>query len=159
VAVEWVADRLPARLAPAAIAFALVPAVVAVANFPRYDRSDLRTGEQLVDEVFAALPQDAVLFTYWDLGTALEYAQCVEGRRPDVVVLAPHDWVSYRPCHYLSEAEVAASDRPVFALVMQERELRRYRDTYQLIPGDTFRLPYGRQEPRHERPLYRLERR
>jgi Protein of unknown function (DUF2723) len=159
VSVEWVATRLPRRVALAAVAFALVPAVVAAANYPRYDRSELRTGEQLVDRVLAALPPDAVLFTYWDLGTALEYAQCVEGRRPDVVVLAPHDWVSYRPCHYLSEAEVAASDRPVFALVMQERELGRYRGTYRLVPGETFTLPYGRQEPRHERPLYRLERR
>ena len=159
VAVEWVATRLAGRLASAAVAFALVPALVAGANFPRYDRSDLRTGEQLVDQVLAALPEDAVLYTYWDLGTALEYAQCVEGRRPDVVVLAPADWVSYRPCHYLSDAEVAASDRPVFALVVQERELGRYRDRYRLVPGQTFRLPYGRQEPRHERPLYRLERR
>jgi 4-amino-4-deoxy-L-arabinose transferase-like glycosyltransferase len=159
VAVEWLVRRLPRPARPGLVVLVALPIWMAVANFPRYDRSDLRTGDQLIEQVFTVLPPNAVLFTYWDLGTALEYAQCVEGRRPDVVVLAPRDWVSYRPCHYLSEAEVAASDRPVFALVVQQGELDRYRDTYRLTPVGEFTLPYGRQEPRHVRSLYQLERR
>lgn len=159
VAVEWLVRRLPGRLvAPAVAAFLVLPIATGWLNFPRYDQSDLRTGDELVDRVFSLLPENAVLYTYWDLATAIEYHQCIEGRRPDLVVLAPHDWVSYRPCRYLSNEEVLTSDRPVFALVVQDAELERYRSEYRLRPVDEITLPYGSQIPKHRRPLYRLER-
>ena len=157
VAGEWVAARLPRRLAGAEAAILLVPILILSANATRYDRSQFHYGDDFIASVFATLPQDAVLYTYWDAATPLEYAQCVEGQRPDLVILAPNDFHSFRPCRPMSDAEVRNSGRPVFALVVQEFELDRYRSTYRLTEVDQLTLPYGERLPEYPRPLYRLE--
>ena len=45
-------------------------------------------GERFAAQVFAALPPNAVLVTYWDALTPLSYKHCVEGVRPDVTLRA-----------------------------------------------------------------------
>ena len=37
--------------------------------------------------MFAALPPDAAILSYWDASTPLWHATLVEGRRPDVLVV------------------------------------------------------------------------
>ena len=57
----------------------------------RHDQSANQDGERLAEQVFAALPQDAVLITYWDALTTLSYKHCNEGVRPDVSLRAYDD--------------------------------------------------------------------
>ena len=157
VAAEAIVRRLPVGLREAQVLFLLVPILAIGPNYPRFDRSDLRTGDQMIRTVLSQLPPNAILFTYWDIGTALEYGQCVEGLRPDVSVIAPNDTVSYRPCHDIPLADVPRSGRPVFALVVQDYELDRFRSQYTFTQVGTVRLPYGTQIPSYDRPLWRLD--
>lgn len=157
VAMEEVVRHVPVGLRDAQVLFLLVPLVAVGPNFNRYDLSTLHTGDEMIQTVLAQLPRNAVLFTYWDIGTALEYGQCVEGLRPDVSVITPNDTVSYRPCHDIPLADVPTSGRPVYALVVQDYELDRFRTQYTFTQVATIRLPYGTQIPTYDRPLWRLD--
>ncbi len=143
------------ELVPVA-ALALAVALLAW-NWPARDQSANRVGERFTAEVFAALPPDAVLISYWDTLTTLGYAHCIEGARPDLTL------VSYNPaftgtCDLLSEPiEAAARDRPVYALFVFDQDLDRLRGAFELVPVTTIELPYGKRFPEIERPLYRLE--
>ncbi|HEY3524459.1 MAG TPA: DUF2723 domain-containing protein, partial [Candidatus Limnocylindrales bacterium] len=81
-------------LVPLALA---VPLLAGAIELPNHDLAADTTPTAFVDEVHALLPPDAILFTYWDAGEALHYTQCVEHERPDLDVIAPDDWVSFRP--------------------------------------------------------------
>ncbi len=91
--------RVAAGLAALAL---LVPIGTGVTGFGAHDLHADHLGDQFVEEVLDFLPANAVLFTYWDAGEPLHYATCVEGRRSDVLILAPDDWVSFRPCAQIS---------------------------------------------------------
>jgi hypothetical protein len=148
--------RLNARWWPIQLLVVLVPVAVGASNWTTHDLSEDRQGDVLVDQVFEALPQNAVLLTYWDALTALSYAHCIGHDRPDVALRAydPHARVT---CDDDTEplAEVAR-DRPVFALFAVPGELDPLRASYILEPGPTFALPYGHRSADRTGTLYRL---
>ena len=83
-AIRWFGDR-------AAVVQALVfllPIALLAANWPVHDQSANHDGEKFAAEVFAQLPPNAVLITYWDALTTLSYEHCNEGVRPDVSLRA-----------------------------------------------------------------------
>ena len=86
--VEMVVQRGGPRLAWVAYALLIMPAVLLASNWATHDQSANHDGERFTTEVFAALPPDAVLLTYWDALTPLSYKHCVEGVRPDVSLRA-----------------------------------------------------------------------
>jgi hypothetical protein len=129
--------------------------VLLVSNWATHDQSANSDGERFADSVFAALPPDAVLLTYWDAVTTLSYEHCIEGVRPDVSLrmleeraLATCDPVE-RP---LTEV---ARHRPVFALMMRDGSLAAMTGLTP-VPVATFRVPWGERYPQHDRNLYRL---
>lgn len=66
----------------------LIPPVVAVdATLPAVDRSGDRTAQTWLDTVLPQLEPNAVVISWWSYSTPLWYAQLVEGRRPDIVIV------------------------------------------------------------------------
>jgi hypothetical protein len=159
-AVAWLERRLPGgTVAARAVQGGLVAmALIFVAsNWPAHDQSRNRSGEAFAAEVFAALPPNAVLVSYWDVLTTLGYVHCIEGERPDIA-LVTFDLDFTGTCDRVPRPlESVAVERPMYALFIHDFELDRLRATFELVPERTIRLPYGRRFPEHDRTLFRLE--
>ncbi|MEA2519505.1 MAG: hypothetical protein QOF49_1585, partial [Chloroflexota bacterium] len=128
----WLEQRLPElSIEPGPAVFALVlPIVMLANNWAVYDQSHNRDGARFADSVFAALPQDAVLLTYWDALTTLGYEHCVDGRRADVA-LRSLDLTARVVCDPVDGSlEDVARTRPVFALFAAEQQLDGVRRTF-----------------------------
>ncbi len=139
-AFERAFDALPeleaGRLSSAILGAAGLAFVVALGglNWSGADLSGDRSGPDYVDVVFASLPANAAILSYWDASTPLWYGQHVEGRRPDVLIVDDTNIV------YESwgtrEARIAAliCSRPVFIERLDPRDLEPTRADYQLLP-------------------------
>lgn len=51
------------------------------------DRSADRSAQAWLDAAFAALPQDAVVVSWWSYSTTLWYGQLIDGLRPDLLIV------------------------------------------------------------------------
>ena len=134
----------------------IAPATVVAGNWSSQDRSHDHRGEQFVAQVFARLPRGAVLFTYWDAIEPLWYAHCVEGERPDLVIVARSD-PRAQGCqapYIVSDALVRS--RPTFALLPFRIDYVRLSMGYHLEQVAVMLTPYGDPFPRYDRPLMRL---
>lgn len=124
-------------------------------NWSVYDQSRNRDGERFADAVFAALPPDAVLLTYWNALTTLGYEHRGEGRRPDVAVRS-FDEAARVACDAVEGSLTdVANDRPLFALFAVE-ELDPVREAFTPEPGRRLQVPYGKRELDHAAILYPL---
>ena len=153
--------RIGARPGARAVAQALMlllPLSIAAGNWASHDQSANRVGDEFSTTVFAHLPPNAVLLTYWDSLTNLSYAHCVEGQRPDISLRA-YDTAARVTCDYpvADPLEEVATRRPVYALFSFESELDPLRESFDLIPGPVLALPYGRRELDRSGVLYRLQ--
>jgi hypothetical protein len=90
----------------------LLPLVLFASNWAAHDQSANHDGERFTAQVFAALPPNAVLITYWDALTALSYEHCEEGVRPDVSLRA-YDQKALVTCDYRSDRRRKHSARVV----------------------------------------------
>jgi len=154
-AVTLVVGVAGARASVVQFAALALPVLLLASNWSLHDQSANQDGERLTEEVFAALPQNAVLVTYWDTLTPLSYKHCMEGVRPDVSLRA-YDESAFVTCdpveHPLTDV---ARRRPVFALMVYDDSLA---DITKLtpVPVGTITLPWGQRYPELDRSLYRL---
>jgi len=162
IAIEAVVAGLERRLpglvvAPGpAILVLVLPLVIGAANWAAYDQSQNHDGESFARSVFAALPPNAVLLTYWDSLTTLGYEHCTEGVRPDVAMRA-FDVAARVVCDpVVGSLEDVARDRPLFALFAAEQELDAVRGSFELVSGPRLAVPYGKRGLDHTATLYRL---
>ena len=108
---------------------AAVPLGAIVWGAPIADRSDWRYGEDWARSVLQSLPPDALIFSGSDSrGGLLEWAQLIDGVRPEVVVADPGGQIDPRRSPLLAiepvppstagaiDAVRARTERPVFAL-------------------------------------------
>ena len=133
-------DRRQWARAAFAVGMAIVLIVPAVASVPgRFKAIDESTdygARQWLTSLGTALPQDAVIVSWWNFSTALWYAQYVEGWRPDVTIIDDRTILDQN----LGDAEQAAADyvgkRPVF-LVRLPNDLQVFAEQYDLrqLPG------------------------
>ncbi len=133
-----------------------VPLVGGAVELPNHDLATDHVPQAFVDEVHALLPPNAILFTYWDAGEALHYAQCVEHERPDLDVIAPDDWVSFRPCTGMTADAAIRSGRPLYALAYAGRGLESIRGRYIAEPVTVLAVPFGGLALDHAATLLRL---
>jgi hypothetical protein len=154
-----VAERLPnwagSRFATGIAAIAAVAVVATFAGgWQRSDRSWDHRGAEFADQVFAALPTDAVLYSYWDSLEPLWYAHCIEGLRPDLVILAfPHQVTQgCQDMHVL--ATEAVKTRPVFGLFMFDNEAKDAAQGLTMTQVTQVTVAYGRPYPEHRRWIY-----
>jgi hypothetical protein len=134
----------------------VVPLLAGLVNLPAHDRSADDTAPRFVDTVLANLPPNAIVFTYWDAGEALHYAECVEHRRPDVDVIAPDDWVSFRPCTGMTADLALRSGRPLYALAYAGRGLGSIAGRFTATPVTELAVPFGGLALDHQTALLRL---
>jgi hypothetical protein len=153
--VELVVQRGGPRLAWVAFALLIMPAVLLASNWATHDQSANHDGERFTTEVFAALPPDSVLLTYWDALTPLSYKHCVEGVRPDVSLRA-YDEKALVTCDPVERplSEVARR-RPVYALLVVDDSIQE-RTGLVPVPVQDIVLPWGQRYPELDRKLYRL---
>ena len=166
VTLEWVAramTRMPRRIArsdggalvgTAGLAFALALGAI---NWSASDRSGDRSGQDYVDAVFAVLPADAAILSYWDASTPLWHGRYVEGSRPDVLIvddtnIVYDNWVT-RERRILS----LICQRPVFILRLNDRDLIPTRQAFRLEPFMTVRVAAGGPSAAVDRPIFQVE--
>ena len=150
-----VVQRGGSRLSWVAYAMFILPAVLLASNWATHDQSANHDGERFTAEVFAALPQDAVLVTYWDALTPLNYTHCIEGVRPDLSLRA-YDEKALVTCDPVERPLIdVARRRPVYALLVNDDTIEE-RTGLVRVPVQDFTLPWGQRYPELERSLYRL---
>ena len=116
----------PARVAAGplgAVAAVAMAAVVVTGNLAGADLSTNRSAEVYVDQVFTELPKDAVIFSFWGASPPLWYAQLVDGRRPDVLVvddtnIVYEGWVTRE-----ARAADIGCTRPMYAILALEQDV------------------------------------
>jgi hypothetical protein len=126
-------------------------------NWSGADRSGDRSGQDYVDAVFAALPQDAAILSYWDASTPLWHGRFVEGSRPDLLIvddtnIVYEGWVT-------RERRIASliCDRPVFILRLGDSDLVPTRQAFRLEPFMTIRIAAGGPTATVDRSIFRVE--
>ena len=167
VALDGVANVLaplvaaPRRVAvgnAVAVAGMALAVVVIAANALPQDRSGDRSAAAYVDDVFAVLPQDAAILSFWGASSPLWHATLVQDRRTDVLVVDDSNIV-YEGWK-TREARIASliCERPVFVLRPSAVDLGPILQQYQLTevarplvaagtPNATVRMPLYRVEP------------
>jgi hypothetical protein len=133
----------------------LLPIALFATNFSIHDQSANHDGEKFAAEVFAQLPPNAVLITYWDALTTLSYEHCNEGVRPDVSLRA-YDTYALVTCDKVEAPSTSIADgRPVFALQVQDAGISAFTGL-QPIAVSIIKVPWGERYPSLERTLYQL---
>jgi hypothetical protein len=160
VAVDWVVSAavrlLGARGAVVQYAILVLPVVLLSSNWAIHDQSNNQEAELMTEQIFAALPPNAVLLTYWDALTALSYKHCIEGVRPDVSLRA-YDETALVTCDPVDGSlSDVAQRRPVYALMVHDESLAA-NTQLNPVPVATIKLPWGQRYPEFKRPLYRLD--
>ncbi len=154
-AVSLVVDSVGPRGSVVQFAILALPVVLLVSNWSVHDQSANQDGETLTEQVFAALPQDAVLITYWDTLTPLSYKHCMEGVRPDVELRA-YDEAAYVTCDQVEDPLTdLARRRPVFALMVHDENLAAITKLTP-VPVGKIKVPWGQRYPQIDSTLYRL---
>jgi hypothetical protein len=81
-------SRVPAVATGLAAIMLVAPSLIAVdTNFSAVDRSGDRRAAYWLDQVLPLIERDGVVISWWSYSTPLWYAQRVEGRRPDIVIV------------------------------------------------------------------------
>ena len=133
----------------------LLPIALFATNFSVHDQSANHDGEKFAAEVFAQLPPNAVLITYWDALTTLSYEHCNEGVRPDVSLRA-YDTYALVTCDKVEVPSTSiAEGRPVFALQVQDAGLAAFTGL-EPVAVSIIKVPWGERYPSLDRTLYQL---
>jgi hypothetical protein len=143
----------PLVVALPSIALALL---VGAGNWGAYDLSHDHSGEEMVAEIFGYLPRNAVLITYWDTLTSLDYTHCIEGQRPDVTIESLDPTETNACSLRLDPGSAMASGRPVFALFVIDSEMAGLRARFTLRPVADVLVPNGLRQRQYSSPLYVL---
>ena len=81
-------SRLPAVASSLAAILLVAPSLIATdTNFAMVDRSGDRRAAVWLERVLPLIEPDGVVISWWSYSTPLWYAQRVEGRRPDIVIV------------------------------------------------------------------------
>jgi hypothetical protein len=149
------ARRFPVGAVAGTILIVYVAFVVG-SNWRANDRSGDHRGDAFVDHLLSVLPADAVLLTYWDAIEPLWYAHCVEGRRPDLLILA-NAWPTSQGCQdFHGDVGTLVATRPTYALLPFDQDYDALRTRYDLAPVERLLAPYGDPYPRWSRDLMRV---
>jgi hypothetical protein len=131
--------------------------LLAAINWDGADRSGDRSGNEYVDAVFATLPTNAAILSYWDASTPLWYGQHVEERRPDIVIvddtnIVYENWVT-------RERRISSliCQRQVFILRLGDADLIPTEQSFRITPVLTVRVAAGEPTAAVSREVYRVE--
>lgn len=98
------------------------------------DRSADRSAATWSAAVFRELEPDAVIVSWWSVSTPLWYAQVVEGRRTDVLVLDDRTRIDMDLGEVPDAIERYLGQRPVYVVQLGQAAIDRLRSRYLLTP-------------------------
>jgi len=138
------------------VASLLLAVGLGATNWAASDRSGDRGGDEYVNAVMTALPEDAAIVSVWDTSTPLWHARFVLGLRPDVLVVDDTNIV-YEGWG-TREARIATliCKRPVFVLRLNDRDLEPIRPAYRLERFLAVRVGFGGPTASVTREVYRV---
>lgn len=130
--------------------------LLGAANWQAADRSADRSGQDYVEAVFSALPQDAAILSEWDASTPLWHGQQVLGLRPDVLVvddtnIVYEGWVTRE-----RRIESLICERPVFILRLSDRDLAPTAEEFRITPFLSVKVAFGGPSAAASRQVYRV---
>jgi hypothetical protein len=107
--------RLTAIAAATVVALALLmPAGALITFYDVRDRSDDRDAALWVESVYAALPENAVVVSWWSYSTPLWYHRWVLGERPDVKIIDQRNILDDGYGTWDGAIEAYLGERPVY---------------------------------------------
>ena len=131
--------------------------VLVVANLPGANRSDDETARSYVDAMFAELPPNAAVFTYWAASPPLWHATMVEGLRPDLLIVDDTNIVYEGWGTRENRIDSVICDRPVYVMRPSESELAPTRAAYTLMREFTVFVGRGSPSASQNVQVYRVE--
>jgi len=149
-----VGERTGAVAAVVAAAFAVV--LIAV-NLPTADKSGDRSARTYVDTLFAALPPDAVILSFWGSTPPLWHAQQVLGERPDVLVVDDTNIVYEGWGTREARIDAVICSRPVFILPVNDGILDPTRERFTVTKMFTVRIGALGPTAAYDLPVYRVD--
>jgi hypothetical protein len=120
----------------AVIAGAVLLSPVAAALPTRFDQADASYDDSAhawLDATLAALPQDAVVISWWSYSTPLWYGRYVEGRRPDITIIDDRTIVDHDLGNVPGAIAQFIGERPVY-VVRLDQDLGEILAEYDLEP-------------------------
>jgi hypothetical protein len=99
------------------------------------DKADRHTNvaaARWLDEILPALPTNALLVSWWSTSTTLWYAQAVEGRRTDVLVVDDRTMLDLELGRAPDVIDACLGRRPVYALRANEQDLVELLDQFDM---------------------------
>ena len=115
---------------------AIFPATALVTGYDGHDLSHNRDADRWVQRVYDALPQNAVVISWWSYSTPLWYHRWIDGDRPDVKIIDERNILD--DGYGTTEAAIRAflGRRPVY-VVPTDWDVDRYRVLFDTEDVDT----------------------
>ncbi|MFN2484552.1 MAG: DUF2723 domain-containing protein [Candidatus Limnocylindria bacterium] len=110
-------------------AFAAIPAYSVVHLYDERDNSDDHQAARWVESVYAVVPRDSVVVTWWSYSTPLWYHRWVLGERPDVKIIDDRNILDDGYGDVPGAIDAFLGDRPVY-VVANDFTARLVRDRY-----------------------------
>ena len=113
----------------------LAPTLVVVPDrFDAVDESDDRAAAEWVDDALQAMEPGAVIVSWWSYSTPLWYAQRVEGRRPDLVIMDDRTRLDEGLGDITDVIDAHLGRTPVYVIRDDPREVALLEARYELEP-------------------------
>lgn len=121
----------------AAVVILLVPTALAIpARFTTVDARHDRAAELWVDRALREMDEGAVIVSWWSYSTPLWYAQRVEGRRPDLVIIDDRTRLDEGLGDIADVIDAHLGRTPVYVIRDDPLEVALLADRYELVPID-----------------------
>ena len=129
--------RAAAALALPVAAMLLLPTALAIpTRLVAVDESLDRSAADWTDFAFDAMQPDAIIVSWWSYSTPLWYAQRVEGRRPDVMIVDDRTRLDAGLGELNDVIDANLGSRPVYVIRSDPAEVAALSARYRLRPLD-----------------------
>ena len=111
----------------------LVPTIADIGRtYAATDRSSDVVAARWLDDTLARIDQDAVVVSWWSYSTPLWYAQRVEGRRPDIVIVDDRTRLDEDLGSVEDVIDANLGHRPVYVLRETQPQIQEIADRYEI---------------------------
>jgi hypothetical protein len=115
----------------------LLPTVLALpARYATVDVSHDDGAARWVDQALATMEPGAVVVSWWSYSTSLWYAQRVEGRRPDLVIIDDRTRLDLGLGDFIDVIDAHLGRDPVYVIRDDPNEIALLGQRYELEPMD-----------------------
>ena len=116
---------------------AIFPGVALISGYDSHDLSHNRDADRWVASVYAALPPNAVVISWWSYSTPLWYHRWIEGERPDVKIIDERNILDDGYGTATAAIRTFLGRRPVY-VVPTDWDVGRYRLLFNTEDVDTY---------------------